>query len=222
MTLRYFLIPTTFALALAVSAAPAAAQRGADDAGRRVGRHESHSPSTPAGRAFHDHGGSDPSWSEHHDVARRGFEGRIPSTRIIRPFRGPFFVFRPRLEVGFGFFAGWPVPYPWDYVAVYPYLYPYPNVYVAPDGTDYSFVPSDQQRNYGGISFDVTPSDATVVVDGIAVGQAMNFSSSSAPLTLNPGAHRVAIEKEGYRTMTFDSDVVAGQVIPYRGALQRG
>jgi PEGA domain-containing protein len=236
MTLRRFLIPTTFALALAVSAAPAAAQRRGGGAGHMGGGHEGRSPSgTHAGGWSHDHSGFDRGRVVRQDFARRGFEGRFLQTRIIRPFPGPFFAFRPRFALGFGFFAGWPVPYPWDYVDVYPYPYAYPYPYVAPDGTTYndgepvespapsadqSSALSDQQRNYGGISFDVTPSDATVIVDGMKIGQAMNFSPSSAPLTLTPGRHRVVIEREGYRTMTFDSEVVVGQVIPYQGTLQ--
>jgi hypothetical protein len=38
---------------------------------------------------------------------------------------------------------------------------------------------------------------------------------------MNPGRHRVEIRARGYRTMSFDADVVAGQVIPVQGALQR-
>jgi hypothetical protein len=38
----------------------------------------------------------------------------------------------------------------------------------------------------------------------------------------NPGRHRVAIEKEGYRTTTFDSDVLVRQVIPYQARCNVG
>jgi hypothetical protein len=37
---------------------------------------------------------------------------------------------------------------------------------------------------------------------------------------LNAGRHRIEIRASGYRTMTFDADVQAGQVIPYQGSLQ--
>ena len=41
------------------------------------------------------------------------------------------------------------------------------------------------------------------------------------PLTIAPGAHRIEIRAAGYQTMAFDVEIVAGQVIPYRGDMQR-
>jgi hypothetical protein len=51
------------------------------------------------------------------------------------------------------------------------------------------------------VSFDITP--------------------SSQPLGLPAGRHHVEIRASGYRTMSFDVDIVAGQVVPYQGTLQR-
>jgi hypothetical protein len=162
-----------------------------------------------------------------------GFGGPFVHLRVVHPFHGPFFAFQPRANLGFGLFLGYPVPYPWDYVAPYPYAYPYyadPNgqTYADPNGQTYSesddsgnsSTPSDAQRDYGGISFDITPGDASVYVDGTVVGTAQSYSPSSAPLTLTPGLHHVVIVKPGYQSMTFDSDVSAGQVIPYQGTMQ--
>jgi hypothetical protein len=47
------------------------------------------------------------------------------------------------------------------------------------------------------------------------------FSPTSDPLGLAAGRHHIEIRASGYQTMTFDSDITPGQVIPYRGSLQR-
>ena len=58
------------------------------------------------------------------------------------------------------------------------------------------------------------------MVDGADAGTVQTFSPSSAPLTLTPGQHHIVIEKPGYQSMTFDADVIKGQVIPYQGTMQ--
>ena len=40
-------------------------------------------------------------------------------------------------------------------------------------------------------------------------------------LGLTPGRHRLEIRAPGYQTVNFDVDVVAGEVIPYQGVMQR-
>ena len=77
------------------------------------------------------------------------------------------------------------------------------------------------QSSSGGVSFEITPQDADVFVDGRQMGQAGEFGPSSQPLDLSAGRHRVEIRARGYRTMNFEADVVAGQVIPVQGTLQR-
>ena len=78
-----------------------------------------------------------------------------------------------------------------------------------------------QQSAPGGISFEITPDTAAVFVDGTYVGTAGNFGPTSQPLGLIVGRHHIEIRASGYRTMTFDADVRAGQVIPYQGTLQQ-
>jgi hypothetical protein len=73
----------------------------------------------------------------------------------------------------------------------------------------------------GGISFDITPDTAAVFVDGTYVGTAGEFGPTSEPLGLAAGRRHIEIRASGYRTMTFDADVKATQVIPYQGTLQR-
>ena len=82
-------------------------------------------------------------------------------------------------------------------------------------------VPGSPQRGSGGISFDITPGNAQVYVEGQYVGLVSAFSPTEQPLTLAPGRHQVEIRLVGYQTMTFDAEVVPGQVIPYQGTLQR-
>ena len=71
------------------------------------------------------------------------------------------------------------------------------------------------------MSFDVTPGDASVFVDNDYAGPVKNYGPTKAPLTLAPGSHRIIISKPGFKTMTFDSDVLEGQVIPYQGKMQK-
>jgi hypothetical protein len=75
---------------------------------------------------------------------------------------------------------------------------------------------------YGGLSFEVTPADAEVHVDGALAGTVDEFSPTGQPLTLTPGVHTIEIRAPGHRTMIFDVTITAGQVIPYRGALTPG
>jgi len=58
-------------------------------------------------------------------------------------------------------------------------------------------------------------------VDGANIGTVGEFTSTSQPLGLLAGRHHVDIREQGYQTMSFDVDVVAGEVIPYQGAMQR-
>src|SRR4029450_5598845 len=72
----------------------------------------------------------------------------------------------------------------------------------------------------GSVSFEITPSTAEVYIDGKYVGRVSDLGPTTQPLALTPGRHRVEIRATGYQTLTIDADVVAGQVIPYRGTMQ--
>jgi hypothetical protein len=187
-------------------------------------------------------------------------------------FYRPYYSFSPRLSLGFGLWAGYPVAYPYYYG--YPYAYPYPvdpyaygyaapsygypappygypappytqnqssayppSNYPAPGDPNYgtsgqgyqSEQPAPtigvqrggQQSAPGGVSFEITPDTAAVFVDGTYVGTAATFGPMSPPLGLIAGRHHIEVRAPGYRTMTFDSDVTAGQVVPYQGTMQR-
>jgi hypothetical protein len=81
--------------------------------------------------------------------------------------------------------------------------------------------PGNAQQPSGGVTFEITPGNASVFVDGTYMGTGGEFGPTTQPLGLSVGRHHVEIRAEGYRTMSFDADVTAGQVTPYRAELQR-
>jgi len=127
---------------------------------------------------------------------------------------------------------GYPAPYPaygYPYPATTYPSYP-PTTAYPPSAYPQSGYPASpgsvgvqgpDQANTGGLSFDITPSNAEVFVDGQDVGQVGQFTATSQPLGLTPGRHHVEIRADGYRTIDFDANIIAGQVIPYQGALER-
>src|SRR5205085_1377051 len=103
---------------------------------------------------------------------------------------------------------GYPVPYAYGYpypVPVYGYSAPPAPVIVGPNSTQ-----------YGGVSLEISPSDATVYVGGGYAGVVRDFDGSEHTLTLANGRHRVEISAPGYEPMTIDVDVVPGQIVPYQ------
>ena len=141
---------------------------------------------------------------------------RPPHFQPYRPyyFSRPYYGFRPHVHIGFGVWLGASVPYPWAYFGTYR-----PRVYGYYGREYYRVVPGMHQ--YGGLSFDIQPSDADVWIDGEYVGMVGTFTPYGEPLTLWPGVHHVAIVCEGFRTMEWEVTVQPGQVIPYRGMLAR-
>jgi hypothetical protein len=177
-------------------------------------------------------------------------------------FYRPYYSFRPRVSLGFGLWAGYPVVYPsFGYYGAYPYGYGYdpyydPYAYAAPYPGYPTSSPPPAYGGYGaaapgtyapgtygtqpggsigvqpggggqqgamttgGLSFEITPATAEVLIDGNAVGVVSSFTPTSQPLTLAPGRHHIEIRAPGYETLAFDTDVVAGQVIPYQGTMQ--
>jgi hypothetical protein len=181
-------------------------------------------------------------------VAPRAYAPRVYAPRVYAPrvyapyYARPYYSFRPHVSVGFGLWLGYPVAYPYYYSQPYP-VYPYSDPYTygpyaaapsygsssyPPDGygaarsAPSSVVPQGgAQYDRGGVSFQITPEDATVFVDGAYVGTAGQFGPEARPLDLTAGPHRIEVRAPGYRTMAFDADVRPGQVLPYQGTLQR-
>jgi hypothetical protein len=143
-------------------------------------------------------------------------------------FDEPFFGFRPRFRFGFGLIVGYPVAFPYGYYySPYDYSYGYPVYGMAepvptyPDNGYYGSPNgySDNSANYGGVTFDLQPTNAAVYVDGKFIGTVAEFSPQQPPLSLTLGRHHVDLRLAGFQTMSFDMDVVAGQVTPYQGAM---
>jgi len=160
----------------------------------------------------------------------------------------PYYAFHSHFSLGFGLYVGYPVAYPYyapyayapyyydSYPATtypapaYPYPYPYPGYgypstgdpgTAAPYGPDPGSVNVQPgAQNTGGLSFEITPGAAQIFVDGNYAGVVQDFTPNTAPLALTPGRHHVEVRAPGYQTMTFDVDVLVGQVIPYQGTMQ--
>ena len=131
----------------------------------------------------------------------------------------PYYNFLPRVRLGFGLWIGYPVSYPtYFYPASYPYVYSYPY----PNTSTYPGYPAESTVGAaGGLSFEITPPEAEVYVDGQYIGMVGQFTPSEPPLSLAPGRHHVEIRAPGFEVVAFDVDILPGQVIPYRGDLQR-
>jgi len=169
-------------------------------------------------------------------------------------FYQPYYSFRPRLNLGFGLWLGYPVAYTSYYgyynpYYAYPYGYPYPTAayppYPSPSYPPGAYPPSayppspyppssyppssypqgsvaaQPGQSTGGMSFEITPADAQVYVDGQYVGTVGQFTPTSQPLGLTAGRHHVQISAPGYRTMELDANIIAGEVLPYQGTLER-
>lgn len=145
----------------------------------------------------------------------RGYGYYPPSFRSwIRSdyyYSRPYYAFRPRLSIGFGIWAGYPVGLPsWGYA-------PFP-VYGYPSGGYVNVTPS--RAAYGAVSFEISPSYADLYVDGNLIGRVGDFTPNHPPLTLAPGSHQVEVVAEGYEPLAFEVSVAPGQVIPYRGEMR--
>jgi hypothetical protein len=162
-------------------------------------------------------------------VGPRYYSGRYDGPRYVGPvftvaprrFYRPYYIFHPRVSIGFGIWAGYPVSYydpyyyPYDY---YPYAVATPG-YIAPPPASVSVQPD--QANMGGLSFSITPDTAEVWVDGNYFGTVGEYTPQSQPLGLPAGTHHVELREPGFQVSSFDVDIVAGQVIPYQGQLEQ-
>lgn len=157
--------------------------------------------------------------------------------------RRPFYDFKPRHNTGFGVVVGYPV--------IYPYAYPYGDPFSPYPAAPYSYTPPAPSPNTysnvatsssetvtaappltraiqcdgaapcGGVSFEITQERAQISVDGVFVGDVVEFNSTSQPLLLAPGVHYIEVRLAGYRTASFDVTIVSGEVTPYQGTLER-
>jgi hypothetical protein len=138
-----------------------------------------------------------------------------------RPSYRPYYTFRPRVRLGWSFWIGHPVKYPtYFYPYAAPYAYTYPDPSTVYPSTIYP-APTTTIGAAGGLSFEITPADAGVYVDGQYVGMVGQFTPDQPPLALAPGRHHVEIRSPRFEIVAFDVDILPGQVIPYQGELRR-
>jgi hypothetical protein len=177
-----------------------------------------------------------------------GYYAHVAPVHFYRPYYTfhPWYSVGFGLYIGYpfaytsAFYNPYYYPYPYGYVAPYayppyPYAYPpYPAGAAAPaPAAPYPPASAQQQSpgasvdvqqgqaNTGGLSFEITPATAQIFVDGALVGTVGQFTPTSQPLGLSAGRHHLEIRADGYHSMTFDADIVAGQVIPYQGTMER-
>jgi hypothetical protein len=72
---------------------------------------------------------------------------------------------------------------------------------------------------FGGLSFDISPGDTLVYIDGQFVGATDDYAPDGPPLPLPAKTHKVELRSRGYRTEAFEVMVPLGQVLPLSGAL---
>jgi hypothetical protein len=244
MTITKVLTPVAFVALLSLAAAPALAGQHRGEGGRSVGRSSSGSRGVVrgGGGVVVRGGGAVRGRSSYY----RPYYSRPYYSRPFYTFR-PRVSLGFGLWMGYpvDYYGS---PYGYAYPSVDPYAYqvapsygypaqPYgsPNPASAYPPSNYppSNYPAQQrgpsagvqrggeQSAPGGISFEITPDNATIFVDGTYMGTAGEFGPDAQPLDLTVGRHHVEIRASGYRTMTFDADVRGGQVLPYQGTLQR-
>jgi PEGA domain len=202
MNLYRFTLPTALLAMLALGAAPVQA---AEHHGEFHGTVGSHSWSGGV------HGSAHGTFQRSAHIRSRA----VPRAEVRHTFHGNHvnhvfvngFRFRPRAGVGFGVFLGYPFGYP--YYAPWAYW----NYPVGP----LAYIPG---QGYGGVTFAISPGDASVTVDGIYAGVVEQYDNPESPLNLPPGEHRIEIQAPGYRTLDFNVNVERGEVVPYAGDLQ--
>ena len=69
---------------------------------------------------------------------------------------------------------------------------------------------------YGSVRIVDAPRDAQVLVDGYYAGVVDDYDGVFQHLNLEPGAHRIEIQSDGFEPIGFDVRVVPGQTITYR------
>ena len=202
--LRYASLATFFAASLCAS--PALAQHRShtpSDRGADSGRQGDARTAAPRTDAHAERRYEDAPRRDERVVGRPYFGDRYAGRSY---YYRPYYAFRPRLSLGFGLWVGYPVYYPYGlYVSRY----------------DAAGIAPAVNVGLGGISFEISPASASVFADGYFAGRVSDFAPTMAPLGLAPGRHHVEIREPGFDTMAFDVDVVAGQVLPFQGVMDR-
>ena len=175
-------------------------------------QHGGHSP----GGHTHGHAGPPPSAGSH-------------ASHFHAP---PYYLLRLQQDQRFGLYLGYPVGYPYYYFSSGGYLDPY--CFYSPPPTflygSSESITSTQTRSssvlqrvapasIGEVRLRINPGRAAVLMDGVDVGTADDYSGA-AKLALAAGLHHFELRAPGYQTLIFDVDVRPGRMIPYQAVLQ--
>jgi hypothetical protein len=247
---RKFVLPIVVSTILAVATSADAAQRtGGGGGGRAVrsGPSQGHAVPRAAAPVRGPYGGG--GYYRGYGRPYYGspyYRGAYPYyNRGYYPYYRAYPYYYPGFSIGFGFgfpfgyssfYYGYPYssPYPYNYPYSYPYAsYPYPSSSYAYPAASSAYPPRDTTypssssprsgvtvTTVGRVTLEITPGTAEVYADGDFVGVVDDFSASTPGLTLPPGRHHIEVRAPGYATMVLESDVQAGQVVPYRGSLR--
>ncbi len=79
-----------------------------------------------------------------------------------------------------------------------------------------------RQLGFGGLDLNVKPKKTEVYVDGEYVGVSGQFDGLPAYLWLKEGTHKLALVKDGYKTLEREYKITPGAVLDVRLKLQEG
>jgi hypothetical protein len=153
-------------------------------------------------------------------VARQGRPVTTRDTFIVRNYYP--LGYSPWGYGGYGFglgYGGFGFGYsafgydPWGYGGFYDPFYGYPRGYVA--------APWGRGNYDGSLRLKVSPSDASVYVDGFYAGRVDDYDGMFQRLHLEPGAHKIEVRMDGYETLTFDVRILPDRTITYSGELAK-
>ena len=167
----------------------------------------------PAFADQHDRHGHDRSRNNHYDNRGHGsWDHRsyhAPHYRVYVPHRAYPYGWRP-----YGYRPGWSLNFYFGrprvgYGAGYGVGGYYP-----PASYGYYAIPPGVP--YGSVRIVDAPRDAQVLVDGYYAGVVDDYDGVFQHLNLEPGAHRIDVQSDGFEPISFDVRVVPGQTITYR------
>lgn len=137
---------------------------------------------------------------------------------------GAEYSFRPWYAVSEFVMAGYPLPYPERFAVAYDKA----------TITTAELTPAMRSAleagtplvpyaagTFGGVTFQISPVDAAVFVNGVFVGLVEDFTPGMPPLPLPVGTHRIELRADGFRIEAFDAIVTLNQVTPLSGILAR-
>ncbi|HEV8336052.1 MAG TPA: PEGA domain-containing protein [Candidatus Polarisedimenticolia bacterium] len=108
---------------------------------------------------------------------------------------------RSRVSVGFGVAFGVPIYHGYGGV-YYPAYYPEDIYYNPPPRPIYAFVDTD-----------IHPEEAEVYLDGKVIGIADDFDGFPGYLAIKPGRHTLQFRHDGYRSLSFNLRLRAGELV---------